>query len=79
MFTSRAEHRLLLSQNNAEQRLLSKAFELGIISEERNTAFVNKEKQYAEFVKTRLDKTKISSFINKEQQTVSLNEKRSIS
>ena len=79
MFTSRAEHRLLLSQNNAEQRLLSKAFDLGIISEERNTSFVNKEKQYAEFVKTRLDKTKISSFTNKEQQTVSLDEKRSIS
>ena len=79
MFTSRAEHRLLLSQNNAEQRLLCKAFDLGIISEERNTSFVNKEKQYAEFVKTRLDKTKISSFINKEQQTVSLDEKRSIS
>jgi len=79
MFTSRAEHRLLLSQNNAEQRLLSKAFDLGIISEERNTTFVNKEKQYAEFVKTRLDKTKISSFINKEQQTVSLDEKKSIS
>ena len=79
MFTSRAEHRLLLSQNNAEQRLLSKAFDLGIISEERNTTFANKEKQYTEFVKTRLDKTKISSFINKEQQTVSLDEKRSIS
>jgi tRNA uridine 5-carboxymethylaminomethyl modification enzyme len=79
MFTSRAEHRLLLSQNNAEQRLLSKAFKLGIISEERHTAFANKEKQYTEFVQTRLDKTKISSFINKEQQTVSLDEKRSIS
>ena len=79
MFTSRAEHRLLLSQNNAEQRLLNKAFSLGIISKERNTNFVNKEKQYAEFVKTRLEKTKISSFTNKEQQTVSLDEKRSIS
>ena len=79
MFTSRAEHRLLLSQNNAEQRLLSKAFELGIISEERNTTFINKEKQYTEFVKTRLNKIKISSFTNKKQQTVSLDEKRSIS
>ena len=79
MFTSRAEHRLLLSQNNAEQRLLNKAFSLGIISKERNTNFVNKEKQYAEFVKTRLEKTKILSFTNKEQQTVSLDEKRSIS
>ena len=79
MFTSRAEHRLLLSQNNAEQRLLCKAFELGIISEERKTTFVNKEKQYKEFVKTRLDKTKILSFTNKKQQTISLDEKRSIS
>ena len=79
MFTSRAEHRLLLSQNNAEQRLLNKAFNLGIIPEERNTAFINKEKQYKEFVKNRLDKTKITSFINKNQQTVSLDEKRSVS
>ena len=79
MFTSRAEHRLLLSQNNAEQRLLCKAFDLGIISEERKKTFVNKEKQYKEFVKTRLDKTKILSFTNKKQQTVSLDEKRSIS
>jgi tRNA uridine 5-carboxymethylaminomethyl modification enzyme len=79
MFTSRAEYRLLLSQNNAEQRLLSKAFDLGIISEERNTTFINKEKQYTEFVKTRLDKIKISSFTNKKQQTITLDEKRSIS
>jgi tRNA U34 5-carboxymethylaminomethyl modifying enzyme MnmG/GidA len=33
----------LLSQNNAEQRLLSKAFDLGIIPEERNKNFINKE------------------------------------
>lgn len=79
MFTSRAEHRLLLSQNNAEQRLLSKAFDLGVISEERNTTFINKEKQYMEFVKAKLDKIKISSFTNKKQQTISLDEKRSIS
>jgi tRNA uridine 5-carboxymethylaminomethyl modification enzyme len=79
MFTSRAEYRLLLSQNNAEQRLLSKAFDLGIISEERNTTFINKEKQYTEFVKSRLDKIKISSFTNKKQQTITLDEKRSIS
>ena len=31
MFTSRAEHRLLLSQNNAEQRLILKANEIGIV------------------------------------------------
>ena len=79
MFTSRAEHRLLLSQNNAEQRLLSKAFDLGIISKERKAAFVKKENEYKEFIKNRLEKTKIISFINKKQQTVSLDEKRSLS
>ena len=31
MFTSRAEHRLLLSQNNAEQRLLLKAYDIGLV------------------------------------------------
>ena len=79
MFTSRAEHRLLLSQNNAEQRLLSKAFDLGIISKERKAAFVKKENEYKEFIKNRLEKTKIISFTNKKQQTVSLDEKRSLS
>jgi len=79
MFTSRAEHRLLLSQNNAEQRLLRKAFSLGIISKERNSAFVKKENDYKEFIKNRLDKTKILSFIDKKQQKVTLDEKRSLS
>ena len=79
MFTSRAEHRLLLSQNNAEQRLLSKAFDLGIISKERKAAFVKKENEYKEFIKNKLEKTKIISFTNKKQQTVSLDEKRSLS
>ena len=35
MFTSRAEHRLMLSQNNAEQRLLIKAFNVGLVDAER--------------------------------------------
>ena len=79
MFTSRAEHRLLLSQNNAEQRLLSKAFDLGVISEKRNIAFIKKEEKYREFVKTKLDKTKTTFFINKEQKTIHLDEKKSLS
>ena len=35
MFTSRAEHRLLLSQNNAEQRLLERAYNHNLIDKKR--------------------------------------------
>ena len=78
MFTSRAEHRLMLSQNNAEQRLLSKAFNLGLVKKKRHNDFLNKEKKYYKFVQEVLKKTKTKTFTNIKNTKTILNEKKDL-
>ncbi len=77
MFTSRAEHRLMLSQNNAEQRLLIKAFNAGLVDAERKNSFTTKEMEYKEFLET-IKKIKTTKIIDRKNKTLKLNESKNV-
>ena len=77
MFTSRAEHRLMLSQNNAEQRLLIKAFNAGLVDSERKNSFTTKEAEYKEFLET-IKKIKTTKIIDRKNKTLKLNESKNV-
>jgi glucose-inhibited division protein A len=60
MMTSRAEYRLLLRQDNADQRLTAIGYQAGLVCEERYQAFLEKEKQIYNEVK-RLEKASVGT------------------
>ena len=78
MFTSRAEHRLMLSQNNAEQRLLKIAQSADLVSTKRADNFDAKEKIYQKYLETKILNKKIKTYTNLDNEKIELKEKTSI-
>lgn len=70
MMTSRAEYRLLLRQDNADERLTKLGYEIGLISKERYQHFLKKQNQIKEEIE-RVKKT----FVGNSEEVQSLLEK----
>ncbi len=69
LLTSRAEFRLLLRHDNADQRLIEKGYQIGLISQERYDAYLSKMqkiadlKEYLNTLDIKADQKEVSDYL----------------